>query len=967
MNKKLIVIGLSVLMTLTVLSGISGLANATTDGGFNIYTIGTDYANFTLPNYKVWQFGYNNYGRNMTNQPILAEINGNYGFIYQDSSNTLAFYNIKTDTYSVLTSSWQNYTIPNSYDGRNIGFWAARQNLFYTQLLNGNISEISSFGLINGYFYVQQYNAVNNTYISRNTTLPYTDVQVSTWSSGNYQYNIFPFTISNGTYEFTFTESSASYNDNVTSGIYIWNIYSGKFFASNIGGLGVSETSANNKDVFYTISTDMANSGGIVQLDVFDWATDTFNYEQKSFDASNTNNNMPFFIEDNFNGTFTIEFYQNTANGGSTFGGYYFYFNNNTKQMSNVITVSVSDNINDVETMSNQEVYIFKNLVSGVNGDTYFLGGYTDIAGAYFNYYNNSLMQSNLTWLNIENNKTGDPATNVLIAETNNSLFYTFDAGTSQEMTSTTTLTVYWSPQFSKGIISYQPTVSKYNLEIKENGLPSGTSWSYTFNGTSYSLTNNSYNYSLVNGNYALSVSSVNGYTVTYPSTITIDNASKIAYVNFTAIPKYSVTIQENGLPSNTQWNFTIKHSGTTVIAETLTTSSYTTSLQNDTYDLYAGSISGFNMHIHTSPFTVSGSAITEYINYTAIPTYTLFLKETGLASGTTWIAYIGSTEYTSSNAYINVTGLTNGTYSLSIDNVVDYSLSSYPTSFTITGSNYYINVTFTHNTTLYQVKFIANHIANVNAITWTIVFNGTQYASKNSNTIIVPSLKNGSYSLVVNSVSGYITDKYPSTISISGSNITQELYFNETFSFQVNETGYSGQWFIIFNGTSYSSSTSTLIISGLVNYSYPLSVTTPTGYSVSSYPNIIKINGNNEYLNIIFTKTIITKGYFIVEFVIAGYRGNISIIINNVIYYTTNGYKNVTLPNGSYNPVIELPSGYELAQPLPTLNVNGNNTVYPIYVKSYIDWQKYEPVIVIGLLLLTVLIIPAVVRAGRR
>ena len=247
------------------------------------------------------------------------------------------------------------------------------------------------------------------------------------------------------------------------------------------------------------------------------------------------------------------------------------------------------------------------------------------------------------------------------------------------------------------------------------------------------------------------------------------------------------------------------------------------------------------------------------------------------------------------------------------------------------------------------------------------IVFNGTQYASKNSNTIIVPSLKNGSYSLVVNSVSGYVTDKYPSTISISGSNITQELYFNETFSFQVNETGYSGQWFIIFNGTSYSSSTSTLIISGLVNYSYPLSVTTPTGYSVSSYPNIIKINGNNEYLNIIFTKTIITKGYFIVEFVIAGYRGNISIIINNVIYYTTNGYKNVTLPNGSYNPVIELPSGYELAQPLPTLNVNGNNTVYPIYVKSYIDWQKYEPVIVIGLLLLTVLIIPAVVRAGRR
>ena len=125
MNKKLISIGLTVIMTLTVLSGISGLVSATTSGGFNVYTIGTDYSNFTLPNYKVWQFGTNDYGRGMPNQPILAEINGNYGFIYQDSSNTLAFYNIKNDSYSVLTSSWQNYTIPNSYGSySSLLYWA---------------------------------------------------------------------------------------------------------------------------------------------------------------------------------------------------------------------------------------------------------------------------------------------------------------------------------------------------------------------------------------------------------------------------------------------------------------------------------------------------------------------------------------------------------------------------------------------------------------------------------------------------------------------------------------------------------------------------------------------------------------------------------------------------------------------------------------------------------------------------
>ena len=37
----------------------------------------------------------------------------------------------------------------------------------------------------------------------------------------------------------------------------------------------------------------------------------------------------------------------------------------------------------------------------------------------------------------------------------------------------------------------------------------------------------------------------------------------------------------------------------------------------------------------------------------------------------------------------MNVSGLNNGTYSLSIDNVADYSLGSYPSSFTISGNNY--------------------------------------------------------------------------------------------------------------------------------------------------------------------------------------------------------------------------------------------------------------------------------------
>jgi len=503
--------------------------------------------------------------------------------------------------------------------------------------------------------------------------------------------------------------------------------------------------------------------------------------------------------------------------------------------------------------------------------------------------------------------------------------------------------------------------MNKYNLEIKENGLPSGTSWSYTFNGTSYSLTNNSYNYSLINGNYALSVSSVNGYTVTYPSTITIDNASKIAYVNFTAIPKYSVTIQENGLPTDTQWNFTIKYDGSTVVAETLATSSYTASLQNDTYDLYAGTVSGYNLHIHTSPFTVSGSAITEYVNYTAIPTYTLFLKETGLATGTTWIAYIGSTQYTSSNAYINVTGLTNGTYSLSIDNVADYSLGSYPSSFTISGSNYYINVTFTHNTTLHSAKIIAEHIANVNSITWSVVFNGTTYSSQNSNTIIIPSLKNGTYSFSVNAISGYVIDKYPTSLTINGANLTQYIYFNETFSISIVVSGYLGQYTYVFNGTAHSIS-GNAVINGLVNYTYSFSVNAISGYTIT-YNSPIVINGKDVTENITFTAIVVKTGEYIVEFIITGLAPHTtwSVTVNGQEYISNTYELNITLVNGTYFPDITTPNNYVLNDQ-PALVVAGSNTVYyisasPTTFGSFIQYMPYFLVFVfiIGMLALVI------------
>ena len=495
---------------------------------------------------------------------------------------------------------------------------------------------------------------------------------------------------------------------------------------------------------------------------------------------------------------------------------------------------------------------------------------------------------------------------------------------------------------------------STYNLEIKEKGLPSGTNYTYDLNGTSYTVNTNEQNYSFSNGNYSLSVNSLTGYSLTYPSTITVNNKNVIAYINFTVVNKYNLTLKENGLPSGTSFSYTFNGN-----SYTLTNNSYIYSLFNGSYDLSVNLISGYSV-AYPSTITISGKNQTDYINFSKIAHYTLFVKETGLSNGTTYHIFIGSTEYTSSTPYNNVTGLTNGTYSFNVDTISGYLLNSYPTSFTINGANQTIDLTFTKNASTYNVNIIENGLANPVNIKWSVVFNNTEYLSSNSNSITIGGILNGSYSFKVNPIANYIIDKYNTTLIVKG-NTTYNIYFNETFKFILRGLNINVFWAITFNSSAIDEVNNYVNLS-LVNQTFNLKIITPTGYSVSGYPSSITINGKNVYLNVTFSKITITAGHYIVTLYIEGYNGNWSISINNQQYYSMHSEMNITLTNGTYIPIVALPSNYQL-QPLQPLVVNGNNTVYVIYAKAYFNWVYYEPYIAIILLVLAVLIIPAVVR----
>ena len=208
--------------------------------------------------------------------------------------------------------------------------------------------------------------------------------------------------------------------------------------------------------------------------------------------------------------------------------------------------------------------------------------------------------------------------------------------------------------------------------------------------------------------------------------------------------------------------------------------------------------------------------------------------------------------------------------------------------------------------------------------------------------------------------MSGYVIDKYNTSLVVKG-NITYNIYFNETFLFVLHGLNINVFWAITFSSSAIDEVNNYVNLS-LVNQTFNLKIITPTGYSVSGYPSSITINGKNVYLNVTFSKILITAGHYIVTFYIEGYNGNWSLTINGEQYYSNHVYLNITLTNGSYIPLVQLPANYQL-QPLNPLVVNGNNTVYVIYAKAYFNWVYYEPYIAIILLVLAVLIIPAVVR----
>ena len=247
-------------------------------------------------------------------------------------------------------------------------------------------------------------------------------------------------------------------------------------------------------------------------------------------------------------------------------------------------------------------------------------------------------------------------------------------------------------------IISTPALVVKkyYTVTFTETGLPSGTSWSVTFNGTTESSSTNTITFSVPNGTYSYTIGSVSGYTASPSSgSITVNGANVNQAITFTAVTPsiYKITFTESGLPSGTTWSVTL--SG---VSKTANTNTIVFNEPNGTYSFTIGAINGYTATPSSGMITVNGSNVNQGITFTLNGTkvFTVTFTESGLPSGTMWYVNLSNGQSFSSTTNTITFNEPNGTYSYTISTKdKNYAPVSSSGAFTVNGANVNQAITF--------------------------------------------------------------------------------------------------------------------------------------------------------------------------------------------------------------------------------------------------------------------------------
>ncbi|MGP8136136.1 MAG: YncE family protein [Thermoplasmata archaeon] len=155
-----------------------------------------------------------------------------------------------------------------------------------------------------------------------------------------------------------------------------------------------------------------------------------------------------------------------------------------------------------------------------------------------------------------------------------------------------------------------------YPVTFSESGLPSGTSWSVTFNSTLGSSITSSIGFTALDGSYTFTVGTVPGYNAapaSGPLTVSGGPATQAVVFSAKPPPTFLVTFVESGLSPGTDWTVTLV---VTPLSSSIT--SISASVENGSYSFTVGAVSGYTSNVSAGTVVVNGADRTVEIGFTA-------------------------------------------------------------------------------------------------------------------------------------------------------------------------------------------------------------------------------------------------------------------------------------------------------------------------------------------------------------
>jgi hypothetical protein len=427
-------------------------------------------------------------------------------------------------------------------------------------------------------------------------------------------------------------------------------------------------------------------------------------------------------------------------------------------------------------------------------------------------------------------------------------------------------------------------------VTIHETGIQNLTTWLANCNtgtGPVYSSGPN-ITFALANGSYSCGVSAndFNAY-LTYTPEFPVNVSGVPETINVSFERSYLAWFNATGLPDSPSCGLAIEITGGPIwIGTGFSSNSHNLSYQmlNGTYTFNASSCSEYVEVPPNGTYTVNGADVYNQVRFDPNHNGSIWFSEIGLPPDANWSVNVTSSNDSQIELGPNTTDnyqivqaleatLLEGSYSYSVGAPSGYTVSPSSGNFTLTGGQtadvclVFVVIGSESGPSCWSGQYNANFQSTGLPYMVTLCVNvtgvydgypendgGCGWDLTGGARISVGGLYNGTYNFSIPAIARYVADPASGTFTINGKVVWINVTFSPsqasvgTYQATFNESGLVSPftWSVVMNGSTTSSTSNLLVISGIANGSYSFSIPAVTGDAANVTSGSFTVLGAN-------------------------------------------------------------------------------------------------------------------------